>query len=162
MTLTFRDHITDIDKANYKLNLFAQRAKDRWKEFQYLAVPEDQKSGRVHYHLLCNLRYVPAKEIEKVWKNGFIKVNRVDKVSNLGAYVCKYLQKDMFDKRMFGKKKFFCSQDLKKPTEKTNYDAQTYMQNNSGNLKLNWETTFNDEHRGNILYKTYSLKKCTS
>jgi hypothetical protein len=151
LTLTFGDNITDIATANRKLNLFSQRAKDRWKEFQYLAVPEFQKSGRVHYHLLCDLRYVKSQDIEKVWGEGFINIRRL--YGNLGWYLCKYLNKDMFDKRMFRKKKYFCSQDLKKPMEMVGKKVKVYLEKNSYNLKIIRETNFHNEFIGEVEYK---------
>ncbi len=167
--LTLTTKITGIKKANRFFNLFTQRMKNRFPEFQYLAVIEFQSDidffgivkpdgGAVHYHLLCNLRYVKSEEISKIWKHGFIKIKRVSHVDNLGRYLSKYLQKDMFDERMFGKKKFFCSQDLKRPTEITNSEAQFFVRNNSENLKITWEATFKDDYRGEILYKIFHLK----
>ena len=170
--LTLTTTSTDIGKMNREFKLFTQRmkAKDCFPDFQYLSVPEFQKDidffgkvkpdgGAVHYHLLCNLPYVDQKKIAKIWGHGFIKIKRVSHVTNLGAYLCKYLQKDMHDKRMFGKKKFFCSQDLNRPIEITNEEARKYMQDNSDNLKMTWEKTFNDEYRGEISYKVFHMKK---
>jgi hypothetical protein len=148
LTLTFRDEITEMDIANPKFNLFTQRAKDKWPEFQYLAVPEFQKSGRVHYHLLCNLRYVLSHDIEKVWGEGFINIRRLH--GNLGWYLCKYLQKDMFDKRMFRKKKYFCSQDLAKSREIVGKKAQEFLKGYSHNLKLMKATIFHNEFIGEV------------
>lgn len=155
LTLTFRDEVNDIDIGNYKLNLFTQRAKDRYSEFQYLAVPEFQKSGRVHYHLLCNLRYVESRKIEKVWGEGFIKIKRINRTGNLGRYLCKYLNKDMFDERMFRKKKYFCSQNLEKPREMVGRGVKVFLEKNAFNLKLMWEKTFPNEFIGEVEYKLF-------
>ena len=157
LTLTFRDEIIDIDIANRKLNLFTQRARDRWSEFQYLAVPEFQKSGRVHHHLICNLRYVRSEEIEKVWGEGFIKIKLLRKTGNLGLYLCKYLQKDMFDKRMFRKKKYFCSQSLEKPREMVGKRVELFLNKNSYNLKLIRETTLNNKFIGEVGYTLFNF-----
>jgi hypothetical protein len=167
--LTLTSTSTNIDKMSKCFNLFTQRMEDRYSEFQYFSVREFQKDvdffgkakpdgGAIHYHLLCNLRYVKSKELEKIWGHGFIKIKKVKHVDNLGRYLSKYLQKDMFDKRMFGKKKFFCSQNLKRQTEIINTDAQDFLKNNSQNLKMTWEKTFTDDYRGEIDYKIYHSK----
>lgn len=170
LTLTTTE--TNTVKANKHFNLFTQRMKNHYPEFQYLAVLEFQKDvdyfgkakpdgGAVHYHLLCNLRYVIHDKLAKIWhKEWFIKIKRVNHVDNLGRYLAKYLQKDMFDKRMFGKKKFFCSQDLQRSIEITNDDAKNFMQCNDENLKLVWkpEKPFDDDYRGKIEYAVFNFK----
>lgn len=171
--LTLTTTSTDIAKMNKEFNLFTQRMKKHYPNFQYLAVPEFQKDvdffgkikpdgGTVHYHLICNLPWVDQEKIAKIWGQGFIKIRRIDHITNLGRYVCKYLQKDMFDKRMFGKKKFFRSQDLNEPVEIINNEAQSFIQDNADDLKMTWETTFQDEHRGKILYKVFNSKNRTT
>lgn len=158
LTLTFKRNMTNLKKANYFFNIFIQKMQSRFKEFQYLAVVEFQKRGAVHYHLLCNLRYVQSGKIEKIWNNGFIKINRIDRISNLGAYVCKYVQKELFDKRMFRKKKYFCSQTLQRPTEIVGQNAKFFAEKGKENWKLIWENEFENEYRGKVLYKQYQIK----
>jgi hypothetical protein len=119
---------------------------------------EFQKRGAVHYHLLCNLRYVQSKKIEKIWKHGFIKIKRISNIKNIGAYVCKYLQKEMFDKRMFGKKKYFRSQDLENPVELVGDNASFFIEKGKDDLNLIWEKEFENEYRGKVLYQLYNYK----
>ena len=167
--LTLTSKITDGKKANYCFNLFSQRMRDRFPEFQYFAVLEFQKDtdffgnvkpegGAAHYHLLCNMRYVRSKEIEKIWGKGFIKIKRVRHVDNLGRYLSKYLQKDMFDKRMLGKRKFFCSQDLERSIEYVNEEVQKFFRENGENMETTFKTTFYDEYRGETSYQIWRLK----
>lgn len=167
--LTLTTTLTDIGKTNRLFNLYTQRMKDRFPEFQYLAVPEFQKDidffgnvkpdgGAVHYHLLCNLRYVRSKEIAEIWNNGFINIRRVDRASNLGRYICKYLQKDMFDKRMFRKKKYFCSQDLARSLELIQERATFFLEATEKERALALEKTFFNEYSGEVSYKLYYLK----
>ena len=167
--LTLTSSMTDIGQANKEFNLFTQRMKDRFPEFQYLAVPEFQKDvdfhgnikpngGAVHYHLLCNLRYVPANKIGlDIWKCGGINIKRIDRASNLGRYICKYLQKDMFDKRMFGKKKYFCSRDLEEPLEILEDEAMFFLEATKSDRKLLSEKTFYNEYSGEVDYKLFQF-----
>ncbi len=168
--LTLTSRITDIGESNRCFNLFVQKMKDRFPEFQYFAVPEFQKDvdfngvakengGAVHYHLICNLRYIKQKKLEKIWGHGFVWIKRIDRVKNLGAYLCKYLQKEMFDKRMFGKKKFFCSQDLARPIDVVGETAKTFLADGKENLKLIRESEYENEYRGRVEHKLYNFKK---
>lgn len=152
----------------------------RWlPEFEYMVVVEFQKDtdyhgnikpngGSVHYHLLCNMAMPETKNIQELfdwekwfamryWKNGFIKIKNIEQVNNMGAYFCKYLGKDMTDTRMFGKKKFFCSQNLKKPIELIKYPAIDFYENYVCELDPNFEKIFYNEYAGTIEYSAYTL-----
>ena len=168
--LTLTTTITDVAKANRLFNLFTQRMKDKYPEFQYFAVIEfmpdidfhgnkKPDGGEVHYHLLCNLRYVISKELAKIWGNGFIKILRKREADSLREYLSKYFWKDMKDKRLFRKKKYFCSQDLERPVELINEEANFFMKDSDKNFDLIEEQTFKNDYRGNILYRRYNFKK---
>lgn len=54
LTLTFRDHVTDVKEAQRRLNsLTSNVLRGRYR--YYIRVMERQKSGRIHYHLLVVL-----------------------------------------------------------------------------------------------------------
>ncbi|MFA7208861.1 MAG: hypothetical protein WC120_01110 [Parcubacteria group bacterium] len=169
--LTLTTTMTDISKTNNLFNLFVSRMKNRFPEFRYIAVPEFQKDidffgkvkpdgGEVHYHLLCNLRYVKSKELADIWAIGFINIKKLAKNTNLGAYMSKYLNKDMLDNRMFRKRKYFYSQDLIKPLEIIGGNAQSFMQGNTA--KLIKEKTFNNMYTGKVVHKTYKMEDHTA
>jgi hypothetical protein len=158
ITLTFGSEMHDLKQANYIFNLFTQRMTDRFPEFKYIAVPEFQPiSRRVHYHLLSNLRYIPNKQIADIWKHGFIKINRIDKLTNVGAYICKYLSKKMCNERLFHKRKFLYSQGLNSPSELIGYPALSYFEAYVKNTEPVFEKEFNNEYLGKVSYKAYSL-----
>ena len=168
--LTLTSTSSNLDEMNKLFNLFTQRMKDRFPEFRYLCVPEFQSDidyfgelkpdgGAVHYHILCNLRYIQSKTIEEIWGHGFIKIKRIDRIADLGNYLSKYLKKDMFDKRTFGKKKFFCSQDLQKPVEIIGKTATDFYSDNQPHLELIYEKVFPaNEYQDDILYQILKFK----
>lgn len=129
ITLTFKENITDINLANKKFNHFTKCMKRKYPDFKYLGVPEFQKRGAVHYHLLTNLvkgsNLLPLQENTddkydvKCWNYGFSSVfdlKETDDNFNVVAYICKYFYKD-FDNRLFGRTKVLKSNNLKKPLE---------------------------------------------
>ncbi len=77
----------------------------------------------------------------------------------MGAYFCKYLGKDMFDIRMFGKKKFFCSQKLNKPIEMIGYEAFTFYNRHINKLEPIFKKQFHSEYAGTIDYSAYTLSE---
>lgn len=157
LTLTFAENITDLKDANYVFNQFVKRISYRYSDFEYLAVPEFQQRGAVHYHLLCNLPFIETEALAQMWGQGFIKINRLNNVTNIGAYVCKYLSKDMFDERTFGKKKFFRSQALKAPVEILGWKATLFEKKHLTTSTPVYEKTFQSDWTGEINYKSYSL-----
>ena len=168
LTLTFSDNITELKEANYIFNKFILRITYKYPNFEYLAVPEFQKDidyhgrkkengGSVHYHVLCNLPFVHYKEITDIWGQGNIDIKKVQDVTNLGAYICKYLSKDMFDERTFRKKKFFRSQTLKKPIEILGYSANRFVEKYLLDSKPVFEKNFDSKWSGEVDYKAFVL-----
>lgn len=157
MTLTFAKNITNLKEANYIFNQFIKRITYKYGDFEYLAVPEFQKRGAVHYHLLCKLPFVKVSELQRIWQQGFIKINKIDNVNNVGAYVCKYLTKDMFNERSFGKKKFFRSQSLSQSIELLGYWATKFVEKFLALLTPVFEKSFESEWVGTVEYQAYTL-----
>jgi len=156
MTLTFAENITDLKTANYIFNKFILRMNYKYPDFEYLAVPEFQKRGAVHYHLLCDVSFIEVSELQEIWGQGFVKINKIDEVNNVGAYVSKYLGKEM-DERTFGKKKFFRSQSLKESIEILGWYAQKFFEKFLSLLTPVFEKVFQSEWTGEVEYSAYSL-----
>lgn len=138
ITLTFADNVTDIDIANKKFHSWRVKIKSIYKDFRYVCVPEFQKRGAVHYHLLTNLEIdkdyhyirrgkntkskliVPQEGTKsqydvKYWPNGFTSVFSMDNINVIG-YLSKYMTKDI-DNRLFGHRRYFYSNNLIRPNE---------------------------------------------
>ena len=127
ITLTFKENITDLDFANYEFKKWIQRVKYNFNDFKYLGVPEFQKRGAVHYHLMTNLdlkseiielqeNHVNMYDV-KFWEHGFTSVfdlNLTDDNFSVALYMAKYFWKDI-DNRLFGRRKILASRNLKNP-----------------------------------------------
>ena len=161
LTLTFADNVTDFIKANAEFENFIKRVRRIYKDFKYLAVPEFQKRGAIHYHLLCNLEFVDVNEFAKIWGFGFIRLNKITNVDNVGAYVCKYLGKMNFDKRLFKKKKFFYSRNLLKPlvVDKLSEVLDLLSFFNLKSLDKKFNITFDSKWFGVVEYTQYKIKQ---
>lgn len=150
-TLTFADNVTDLDFAHYAFDKFVKRLKTRFKGFQYICVTEFQQRGAVHFHLLCNLPYIPVAELEKIWGNGFVKINRIDNIDNVGAYVTKYMTKDI-DERLTGRKCYSMSKGLNEPKEYTKDDDIDEIMENIDGVKRVYTSEFESEYYGVVRY----------
>ena len=158
VTLTFGKNETDLDYCNREFKKFIQRLKYKFYDFKYLVVVEFQERGAVHYHMLCSLPYIKSKELALIWGNGFIKINRIDRVTNLGAYVTKYMHKDVMDSRLEKRKCYFTSRNLNKPIEITQKkEIEQLRAALSHKMKLIFETTYINDYTGKVMYKQYSV-----
>lgn len=115
-TLTFAENVTNFAFANECFRKYVMRLKYNYKsDLKYLVVPEFQKRGAIHFHVLCNLQYVPVAQLAELWGFGFCRINRIDNVTNVGLYVSKYIQKQFDDERLHTKKCYWGSRNLKRP-----------------------------------------------
>lgn len=152
LTLTFAENVTDLDYARYEFDKFVKRVKTRCSNFQYIEVVEFQKRGSIHFHMLCNLPYIDVNELAEVWKHGFIKLNRMDNVDNVGAYITKYMTKDNIDERLTGKKCYTMSKGLNKPKEYTDEADIEEILRDLENVKRIHSAEFETEHFGMVQY----------
>lgn len=132
ITLTYSENIKDINTTNKQFNYFISNIRKLKKDFKYLAVPEFQKRGAVHYHILSNLdldqviifnqefkkgsavNYNTLYDV-KYWNHGFARVDFIkNNYKKIYSYLTKYMVKDI-DDRLFMKKRYFFSQNLIRP-----------------------------------------------
>jgi len=161
VTLTFKENITELSEANKYFDRFIKRMRRKYAGFKYIAVVEFQKRGAVHYHMLSDLPYIKASEMEQLWGNGFIKINRITHVDNVGAYVIKYMTKDMSDIRLFNSKAYNASKGLQKPVTVRGELAEE-IHRMYGNAKEVFTNSYTSEYLGQVTYKEYNLKRIDS
>lgn len=127
ITLTFKDNIKDLSFANKMFNNWVTTVRRVYPDFKYLGVPEFQKRGAVHYHVMTNLK-VDSDLIKvqntkenmydvKYWSHGFTSVfdlSLSDNNFSVSLYLAKYFYKDI-DNRLFSRKKVLASRNLKEP-----------------------------------------------
>lgn len=143
ITLTIAENITDVAQANKIFDTWRTKAqavlKVKEKELSYVCVPEFQKRGAIHYHLLTNLDYesseliIPQKEFTekqmremtqeqrdkckdvKYWRYGYSRVDDLTDIHDVVGYISKYMTKDI-DNRLWGKRRYLASHNLKRPS----------------------------------------------
>ena len=132
ITLTFEDttkfDVTNVDDCNKRLRYFIDKVKRVYPEFKYICVPEFQKRGAVHYHLLTNIAIDNEKLIYKqndnprffhikYWIDGFTSVEKLkNEPKKVIGYIAKYMTKDI-DQKLFNRHRYFYSRNLITPSE---------------------------------------------
>lgn len=126
----FDDNEKRFDEMMRFLRMMRFRAKRADVEFRYLVVPELHKSGLIHFHGLFggyklnlvdsghkfrNTKIYNVSDFSAGFTN-FQFIRSKDKVSN---YISKYITKNLLDSPVAkGKKKYWCTKNLKLPIEK--------------------------------------------
>lgn len=162
VTLTFAENITDVEQANYHLTKFIQRLKTHFKgeEIVYVCSIEFQDRGAVHYHLLLNMPYVAKDRLAEIWGHGFVQINKITHVDNVGAYVSKYMTKADQDIRLKGKKAFWTSRNIQKPIDFKGKEAEDLIQiYGIDKRKPVFKEEYNSDHHGTITYEQFNLNR---
>lgn len=107
-------------------------SREKGKEFKYLVIPEQHKSGRYHFHALISgytstlkdtkLKSPSLRPIYNItsFRSGFTTAVPIDSKEAVSSYVTKYITKDFIKK--FNQRRFFCSRNLVRPIKTTNSD----------------------------------------
>lgn len=137
ITLTFKENIKDVNFANKRFRYFIDKIRRVKKDFKYLCIPEFQKRGAIHYHLLSNIEcgssIIPKRPIKHLykpsikkyvdleyydinyWLDGYSSAEPIKNDSKkVIGYISKYMTKDI-DQRLFSKHRYFYSKNLNLP-----------------------------------------------
>lgn len=179
ITLTFADNITDIESANKLFDVWRTYIKRLKSDFAYVCVPEFQKRGAVHYHLLTNINYndysllsqeernIWHKESKtwqigrdvKGWKYGHNMAKDMKDINVIG-YITKYMTKDI-DNRLWGKKRYLYSYNLQRPIERLiNFDLiedLSYYVNTFNSCIQTYSSQYIDYFNDAVVFEEYKI-----
>lgn len=101
VTLTFRGDLQTNDhlRIGKDYERFLKRLKYHYKDqttIDAIRVTEPHATGNWHLHVLLRFNdvesiYIPNETLAEIWGNGFVKINSLKDVDNIGAYVSAYL-----------------------------------------------------------------------
>lgn len=130
-TLTYARNESNRKVASRELRLYHLRLSyHTGKHIRYIAIPEFQKRGAIHYHIIYfNLPFVPVEVLaKKIWGNGNVDIHCLDQVRNTSAYAAKYITKETLDARHKGHRILITSRGLRQPITVYNEDVDFYHQ----------------------------------
>ncbi|WP_051891741.1 rolling circle replication-associated protein [Lysinibacillus sphaericus] len=132
VTLTYRGELqtNDTKRVYEDFKNFMKRLKYKYKKtttIDYINVLEPHATGNFHMHVLLRFNdleniYIANDELAKLWGNGFVTVQSLQGVDNIGAYLSAYLadievpednakglegHPDLVEKEVSGQKKKF-------------------------------------------------------
>lgn len=172
ITLTFKDtnkfDIKDVRQCNKEYKKFIKRLNYHvGKKVKYVTVIEFQdknERGAIHYHMVSDVKYITNKKLSEIWGNGYVKINRIKHVDNLGAYVVKYMNKNTDDTRLQGLKAYNISKGLEKPYKITSWQNEEltkklYDKYCKDEKMLVYDKRYHHEQAGEIVYRQYNYKR---
>ena len=162
LTLTYAENMQDLETFYYDWKMFVKSMSRKDYNLKYLYVLEYQERGAIHAHIIIfNQEYIPVEIIEESWKHGFVKINSIKEIKNLGAYVCKYLTKETLSE--YNSKSYHCSRGLNRPIERkiTLDDSANIIQEllDKGEVVYtsNYDVTVNDIVTNKVEYSQLKL-----
>lgn len=131
ITLTFRDNIQELTQAHKFFTIFRKRfsrylVREHDLVLYYIAVPEYQKRGAVHYHMLVfNCPFIPLGVLDNLWEWGYTNLRKVDDPDLAVQYLIKYLGEEK--RKQKHKRMFYKSDNLLRPKTEINYAVEAYQ-----------------------------------
>jgi hypothetical protein len=171
-TMSFSDDIFDLKEANREFNKFIKRLEYHIKrKIHYTVIARFQdgkrpggkaggRDGVIHYHVLFyDLPYVPHEKLTGIWGRGFVWINAVDDVDNLGVYMVEgYMGKEMEDARLNGQKHYWSSRGLAKPLVMYGREDLSVKLGIQGREPV-YRKSFVSDYVGVVDYEQYNLKR---
>lgn len=127
-SFTYAENVISTEQGHQDFNTFIRTMRNvLGQEFRYIAVPEFQKRGAIHFHAL--FWDLPPGLVEterntrffaKLWQRGYVDLTNTDGSELLGGYLSKYMVKAFFDPRLYMKKAYVCSRNIKRPVIERN------------------------------------------
>lgn len=168
LTLTCKNDYKNIQETNKIFNKFIKRFNysvfgSKTNQLKYLAVIEFQdknRDGVIHYHIVFfNLKFVYKTKIRDIWKEGHIKIRKLDQVKNVARYVTKYMGKNFQDDRLDGEKRYFCSRKIKRPVEERDQVRAINLSEKIPEQYKVKEYEFNSKYQGKVKCIEYDFGK---
>lgn len=95
LTLTYAENMTNPQKLHDDFKNFNKRLRAEIGHYEYITAAEPQGRGAWHLHVVLIFDhpapFIPNDVISKAWKQGFVKIKKLDDVDNVGAYLTAYL-----------------------------------------------------------------------
>lgn len=124
MTLTYKANMGDLKRGWQDYSHFMKRLRRALSKnvLRYIAVPEFQKRGAVHFHVLVwgvPLDYVKSERNTRlfadIWGHGFLDLHEADDRPQLAGYLAKYLSKTYLDDRLREQRCYGTSRNIERP-----------------------------------------------
>jgi hypothetical protein len=121
LTLTYKKCMDNLSRAHDDfVKLIDQIGHYLDEKVEYIAVPELQKRGAWHLHVVLYSSFIPIRWLIEKWNkengHGSVDLHEIKHINNLGKYLAKYVSKTFVDENLEGKHRYWCSEGFKDKT----------------------------------------------
>jgi len=124
-TFTYDEEIGEATVAKEDFRKFLQKLnyqiKDKPNYLMVMGYQEERYKEHgikvIHLHFATN-RVLPYKTVAEAWGKGIVHVSKAMPVEKVANYLTKHLKDDFNSDLMKGRKKYLCSQGLKRPQKR--------------------------------------------
>lgn len=167
LTLTMRD-VVNLKEAYSCFTRFGVKLRRTFPEVAWVAVPEFQKRGAVHFHAFVwgvPLEYVErerkSRYVAGLWGQGYVDFIRSDGKDALIGYLSKYMSKAMHDERLLGQRGYTSSRNCVRPVSISGATAASYAPYAFGtdgvDNKVEYKREYDTKWLGRCTYKVIKL-----
>ena len=133
-------------------------------QLQYFCMPELQDRGVIHFHALLSCPYIPQPLLAKKWGHGSVNIKKIKDTVNTGAYIAKYVTKQISSKLYsHNTKTYLKSQSIKDKTSVMRIRTAGSIEDTLANIKdlIGMRAAIRDEYCGeNDYVGKYTLLSC--
>lgn len=160
VTLTFKENLTDYDKAIRAFKGFTKQLRRKVEDLRYIATLEIQNRGAFHFHLLVNMGMQMGLDILlPCWHNGLVDIHPVSEVKGSMLYMTKDFTMQNRSHVLFNRRCYFLSQGLDSCIEVNTWNsAKGQLQNVQKMLAgrvANKSNSVNTTNAGQTEYRDY-------
>jgi len=163
--------VVPVDIGYRYFTRFIQRLREKtgW-DVAYIGVPEFQKRGAIHFHVIVwgISRYDVNRErrtrnIQRTWGHGYVDCVSANRSIKLAGYLSKYMSKAMHDERLRGRRAYCTSRSVLRPVRislTSALDTVDFIMNETNFVDNNLvhQREFETKWLGKGRYKRYVAK----
>lgn len=177
LTFTYKENRADLHRAYSDFTFFNKTWRRRFgNAFRYIAVPEFQKRGAVHFHVLywglppeCCSRWLEGRlrgkyanispDLSADWGHGFVFLKQTDGNDKLSSYLSKYMAKSFVEYNLANQKAYVASRNCMRPQVITGVDSVEVLLHDVigvDNVPLQ-SFEYDTQWLGKCIYKKYNI-----
>lgn len=132
LTLTYRENMTDREKAKKDLQEFERRVRRCYPGWRGVGTWEAQERGALHCHMGI-AGFYDVKVLRRLWRRtvgegnidiAFKPNGRGNAFTKVANYITKYIAKDVENGRTFGQHRYHRSRDIERRCERFTYPVR--------------------------------------
>lgn len=174
VTLTYKGNVTDLDRSFKDFNKFVKRFSyhvsktymdRRAYKLKYVGVPEFQKRGAIHFHVVMfNVPFLhQLSEIDQIWSFGRCNTEAVKTIQQVAVYLTKYLVKNFKDNDRFYRRRYLSAKGLHRPFKTRHENVVRGVLSEIPDDKLVYRNVYKYKIRGGkeqeVLYMDFDFGK---